>query len=351
MLKSQIRGILMFFILLVPTVFAFAQRFELGKLDRGYEDSDAWLDINFDGWPDFCRLVGNNGINGILSCTFSNKGTAGDSYFSQRFDGGYKKSRATYDRRTRAIYRSENGVIYCRTVGERAQHKNVCTSFRISSPGNLEFGETFLESELGKNGVPVLEDRPYSLALPRQQSFVTVDIDLNFDGWADVCQVVKTDPGEARVVCYLNKNNKIDRTVESQSFAYNGRHEKGNSITRNGERGYHFCSFEERPVDRKRYCADVMYQGGKLTLENEQVVSLGPPPKKENQPSASAGQLNRPNYIYSVSGDGPTQQFACSEARNNAVDSAIRYGRSTSVSSCRDCYGDNLKSWRCTVDF
>lgn len=340
MVASILRNFIFILIAFFSSFSAFAQRFDSRTLDQGYEDSQTWLDINFDGWPDFCRLVGENGLNGILSCTLSNSGTPGATFFSARFDGGYKQ--------TREIYRTENGVIYCREVGEKGRHTKVCTVFKLSPPGNLNAVETFLFNELGRNAIPFLHDKPYSLKTSKNRSLEKFDIDINFDGWADICQVVEISSGLAKIVCYLNRSNEVYKEVESASFPYGGHTEKKNSITRDGERGYHICSFEYSKIDRKRYCIDFMYQNGQINIESQIVQSLGPPSEENKNQTTIRTPSRTPISQHVIRGNSISQSSACAEAWHTAAQEAIGRGP-TSISDCHSCFGSNLTSWQCSV--
>lgn len=131
----RIFSLFFFLAFLLQSVHA---HFELGNLDRGY--SPTWIDIDGDTEPDYCRIVGRNGLNGIISCTLGDRGKAGKSQWSPRFDTGYQKGRY-YEKLS-------TGINFCRRVGEEDKGAIVCTVVTSGQGDQLNLGETTVRKRI-----------------------------------------------------------------------------------------------------------------------------------------------------------------------------------------------------------
>lgn len=90
-----------------------------GLIDAGYDEGRAWVDVDGDGRADFCRVTASNGVGGILVCTLSTAtGPNGPVYRSAPLDAGYKEGRAWVD------VNGDGRPDYCRVVEPTTPNNN-----------------------------------------------------------------------------------------------------------------------------------------------------------------------------------------------------------------------------------
>ena len=83
---------------LLSTGNGFGPQIQSGVIDWGQEQGRAWVDVNGDGKADYCRLVGNtNNVDSRVQCLLSTGTGFGTELVSPVVDWGYEQGRAWVD--------------------------------------------------------------------------------------------------------------------------------------------------------------------------------------------------------------------------------------------------------------
>jgi hypothetical protein len=162
-------------------------------LDWGYPEGRAWVDINGDGLADYCRVAGGTGVaDGWVTCALSTGTEIGQTEITSGFlDGGVPQSRAWAD------VNGDGLPDFCRGVG-------VTNTVDSQISCTLSMGTNFDPTPITSG----LLDWGYT----QGQAWV----DVNGDGLADYCRVVGgTNITDGRVACTLSTGTGFGQTLIS----------------------------------------------------------------------------------------------------------------------------------------
>jgi hypothetical protein len=97
---------------------------ESKSIDWGYpEGGRAWIDVNGDRRPDYCRVTGTQYPHSFVACTISGGTFFAETYQSSSLDWGYPETRSWI------VY--EGKPAFCRGVGNRGNPDMECRFVRF----------------------------------------------------------------------------------------------------------------------------------------------------------------------------------------------------------------------------
>lgn len=163
-----------------------------GQLDGafwGIAETRAWVDVNGDNVPDFCRIVKLSRTSGSLKCTLAAGSDAAEQYAGMSFETPVPlpapNIKGTW------VKLKDGGAWYCRTIVRSGRHGEL-SCFKILRDGF---------------GTEVRSQNPIDLGLASGRAWV----DFNGDGRPDFCTLIpRRAEGVGKLSCLL---------MESQGFA------------------------------------------------------------------------------------------------------------------------------------
>jgi hypothetical protein len=173
----------------LSTGTGFGQTITSGVIDWGYDAGRAWVDVNGDGRADYCRVVGDiNGQSSRVACTLSTGEGFGQTITSDVLDWGYEAGRAWAD------VNGDGLADYCRLIGSSGSMALACTLSAGSG-----FGQTITSTVL---------DGGYDSG--------RFWVDVNGDGMTDYCRMVgDLNNQSSAITCTLSTGTGFGQTIAS----------------------------------------------------------------------------------------------------------------------------------------